>query len=316
MYVVCLGNLNIDLIVGCLERFPDWGTETKIDSMEFRIAGAAGNYALSLSKLGVDCILFSNVGNDLLGKLILDELKKKKINAQNVRIDKEKTCISISVLRKLDRERCFLTYFGHLTLLDEKVIDWEIVKDADILCYLGYFVLPKLKVISKKILAKAQSFGVKTILDTGWDPNGWNEKEIEKLGDLLKNVDFFSPNFDEGKMIAKKQKPEEIVETLLEFGCGKVALKMGEKGCIIADRNRLVTLQGFKVEAKDTTGAGDAFNAGITYGILKRYDLEKMGLFANAVAALTISSLKDRYPTIEKVKRFEKNMGIPEPYYC
>ncbi|HXP67809.1 MAG TPA: PfkB family carbohydrate kinase, partial [Candidatus Dormibacteraeota bacterium] len=65
-----------------------------------------------------------------------------------------------------------------------------------------------------------------------------------------------------------------------------VAVTMGPEGCLIATSEKTVHVPGFKVKAVDTTGAGDAFMGGLSYGLLQGWDIQKVGLFANACAAL------------------------------
>jgi 2-dehydro-3-deoxygluconokinase len=70
-----------------------------------------------------------------------------------------------------------------------------------------------------------------------------------------------------------------------------VAVKLGGEGCIIFDGKKKITVSGFKVSVIDTTGAGDAFDGAFIVGLLENKPLEEIGIFANAVGALTTTGL-------------------------
>jgi len=70
-----------------------------------------------------------------------------------------------------------------------------------------------------------------------------------------------------------------------------IAVKLGGEGCIIFDGKKKITVSGFKVSVIDTTGAGDAFDGAFIVGLLENKPLEEIGVFANAVGALTTTGL-------------------------
>src|ERR1700738_4932896 len=85
-----------------------------------------------------------------------------------------------------------------------------------------------------------------------------------------------------------------LAAKLLGLGPKIVALTMGADGCLIAAGNEMVHVPPFKVAVVDTTGAGDAFMGGLSYGLLQEWDYERVGLFANACAALCCTKVGAR----------------------
>lgn len=81
---------------------------------------------------------------------------------------------------------------------------------------------------------------------------------------------------------------------MLGLGPSLVAVTMGTDGCIIATKEKMAHVPAFKVNVVDTTGAGDAFMGGLSFGLLQGWDHERVGLFANACAALCCTKVGAR----------------------
>ncbi len=78
------------------------------------------------------------------------------------------------------------------------------------------------------------------------------------------------------------------------MGVQIVAVKLGEKGCYVTNGQEKKTIQPYKVKAVDTTGAGDAFNAGFLYGLLHDKPLTECGRLGNYVAAQSVTKMGAR----------------------
>lgn len=76
---------------------------------------------------------------------------------------------------------------------------------------------------------------------------------------------------------------------LIDAGAKWVAVKMGENGCYVTDGSTGIKIPPQKVEVVDTTGAGDAFNAGFIYGMLQGKDIETCGKIGNITASISIA---------------------------
>jgi len=98
--------------------------------------------------------------------------------------------------------------------------------------------------------------------------------------------DIVFPSLEDAQTILGKERPEEIAERILGLGCRLVVLKMGAEGCIVADKKETLKMPAFPVKVVDTTGAGDAFDAGFLAAVLEGKRPREAAVFANAVAAL------------------------------
>ena len=92
--------------------------------------------------------------------------------------------------------------------------------------------------------------------------------------------------------------------TFLELGAELIAVKLGKRGCYITDGKENHLIEAYNVDAVDTTGAGDAFNAGFIYGLINGKDLYKCGMLGNFVASRCVSAIGARtgLPRLEDLK--------------
>lgn len=284
--VVAVGNVVADFIAASIGRFPNWGEHVEAkETVQLNIGGNAANFAVCLAKLGVPTALVGKVGRDPLGQTLLDLLRKAKVDISQVSLCDIPTSISL-IASNLQGERGIIHYIGSNASLTHEDVTAESLGDADILHLCAYYLMPGLKgESSERVLKKAKGQGLTTTFDVAWDINGsW------RMGGILEFVDFFLPNEKEAAMITGKTDPIESSKSLIEMGAKNVVIKLGPRGCLIrASDGDTMEIPAYRVPVVDTTGAGDAFDAGFVYGLLENWSLKKIGRFANAVAALTLA---------------------------
>ncbi|HLG76366.1 MAG TPA: PfkB family carbohydrate kinase, partial [Ktedonobacteraceae bacterium] len=145
----------------------------------------------------------------------------------------------------------------------------------------SYFLQSALQPHVPQLLAQARALGLSTSVDPGFDP-----AERWQIPGLLQELDFFFPNEVEACAITG----ETDVRAALEVLAGQtptVAIKCGAQGTLAAHRNERIHIPAFTVEAVDTTGAGDAFDAGFLAAALAGEDLTTCVRSGNACGALT-----------------------------
>jgi sugar/nucleoside kinase (ribokinase family) len=286
MDILCLGQFTADVVVRGVEKLPEKGKSIFVDKIELHNGGCACNTAIDLARLGVSTGVTGKVGKDTFGDFLIRLLIKHKIDIRGLKQDSESNTSSTVVLISQDGERSFLHYSGTNAKLTIEDINFELIKETKLLHVAAVYLLPALDGIPiAQILKRAKDIGVITSLDTAWNAKG---KWLEKIEPSLPFVDFFLPNIEEASMISGKDSPEEIARFFLSYGIKVVGIKMGNKGCYIQSKDKALYIPAFKVKTVDTTGAGDAFIAGFLTGIIKGWDLEFIGLFANAVGACCV----------------------------
>jgi sugar/nucleoside kinase (ribokinase family) len=307
-----IGNYNVDIILHPVHVLPAWGEERTCDVKLVRPAGSAGYTALTMGALGMPVLAIGNVGNDYHGTMILDALEKA--GAHTDRIEETSSATGVSITMINDRgERAFVTYYGHLDKLctDRVIRDIRAIPRAGYCLLAGYFLLRNLGPEGAiGILQACKAQGGTTVLDTGFDPQGWGSGTVQSIHCILENVDIFCPNRQEATAVAGESSIAPAVDVLLNLGPEMVFVKNGSMGSWFASRTEgLFSEEAFPMRALDTTGAGDAFNAGALYGLSNDWEPKRILRFANAVAAITLSRWEQRYPSLGEVERFLRARG-------
>lgn len=299
-----LGNVNMDLIMGPLPKLPSWGHELIVPVMETRATGAAGYAAMALDRLGLTTLVVGSIGDDIWGEFIRREFARyPHVDMSAVEsVPGALTGLSVALLNR-QGERGFVSYSGALERLDSAMLarhEPELLRARYILVC-GYFFMPALRgETMRSFLQRARRSGAIVMLDTGWDLDDWPAATCHEVLSLLPEVDIFLPNMDEAQALVGAGTPHDCVMRLLDKGAKAIALKLGPQGSLWADGRQVIMQPGRPVQAADTTGAGDSFNAALIYGMEQRWDMARTLAFANAFCSVIVSRLRDRFPTVDE----------------
>jgi sugar/nucleoside kinase (ribokinase family) len=132
------------------------------------------------------------------------------------------------------------------------------------------FVAPMLRgEPARRLLETARARGARTFFDTTWDPDGFSSEPRDEVRGLLKSVDVLLPN--EIEVCALADRPGDAVQAshaLQAVSGGWVVVKLGPSGCLaVGPDGAQVSVPAPNVSVGDTTGAGDAFNAGLVHAL-------------------------------------------------
>ena len=299
-----LGNINVDLIVHSATQLPPPGEEWLIDTVEARPGGAAANTGLALAALGVPVRVIGSVGDDRLGAMLLDEFAHAGLGGQVATAPGAATGVSIA-FEAPDRDRSFLMALGNLAVFDRSMVPDDALR-ARFFLSCGTFTLPKLRgAPTAELLRTAREAGATTMLDTGWDPSGWPEAVREEILGLLPLVDIHLPNELEATTLSGVADVEAATKALQEHSGGWIVTKLGPHGCFAMGPNGEVhRVPAPSVEATDTTGAGDALNAGLIAGLSQGMAFADALALATRVASTVVSRpSNDRYPSPDQILR-------------
>lgn len=301
--IIVLGSSNSDLIIKT-DKIPKPG-ETVIGGKFFQAAGGKGaNQAVAAARAGGDVTFISSVGNDAFGIKAIEGFKKDGIGVDFVKIDdKEATGTALIFIDK-DGENSIAVASGANLSLDELHLNTAIerVKGADVL-------LVQLEIPMKTVEAAVKiacSAGVKVIL---------NPAPAQPLSDkLLKCISILTPNESEAELLTgievKDEKDaEKAAKILMNKGVGIVIVTLGTKGALFATKEGTKLLSGFKVEAQDTTAAGDVFNGALAVAVSENKELSDAIKFAHAAAAISVTRLGAQ-PSAPKRNEIEKMLGV------
>jgi len=288
-FVTCVGILVADLMGRPINRFPEKGKLLLVPEMELHVGGCAHNTAVDLRKLGEEVLVVGKVGDDDLGEVVINSLKRHGVDTRGITKDLRYHTSATMVLLDEHGERTFLHYPGANQALRAEDVKDEFLRGAKVVHVAGSFLMPGFDgEETAKVFARARAFGVLTSLDTAWDDTG---KWLDTIAPVLPFVDIFISNRDEASRISGKDGLADMASFFLSFGIRVVAIKMGAEGSFIMTEKEKILVPPFSVQAVDGTGAGDAFAAGFLFGYLRGWDLYEVGRFANACGAMCVTAM-------------------------
>ena len=309
--VVAVGDANVDLIAP-VESFPGKGGEVSTGKLHKCAGGSAANLCVALARLGQDSRFIGRVGDDSLGRFLIDNFRKEKVNISQLQIDeKVGTGLQFIAITR-DGERTMYGFRGANIYLSADEIDMGSVKNSRVLHISGYALLsdPQRKT-TIKILKVARGAGALVSLDVGVLPA---TKVANRVHSILRSIDILFLGELEVSALVGTKKPEKAAKDLLKFGPKIVALKLGRKGCFILTEMERVRSPAFPIKVVDTTGAGDAFDAGFLTGVIGEWGLKRTARFANALGSLSTTKIgaQSALPNRREVKRFLRRFGNEE----
>ncbi|HVA91649.1 MAG TPA: carbohydrate kinase family protein [Chloroflexota bacterium] len=282
--VVVVCEINVDIVVTGLAGPPVFGAERVIDDVMLTAGGSGVLTATGLADLGLRVGVCGLVGDDPFGRFMLEHCDRHGIDRRGVVVGSaERTGASILLSTNVDR--AILTHTGSMARFGYDQINFDVVRRARHLHLSSYFLQAALRPSVPDLLAHARSLGLGASADTGHDP-----EERWDVDDLLPGLDVFLPNEVEALAITGAHTP---VDALARLGrrVPLVAVKRGAAGAIAARGAEQVRAPGFEVRTVDTTGAGDAFDAGFLHALLGGADLETSLRRGNACGALTAAQV-------------------------
>ena len=284
--IVVAGTIIADVFVRTLAGTVAPGTLTIVDEVGFHLGGAAPNTGAVLGRLDVPVSIVGRIGSDAFGSLVHQQIAAFATRQSLALAARQPTTSVVGQIFK-NGERSFLYAAGASAEFCATDIDLEQEKALGARAlHLGYaLLLPALDGEPMlTLLRQANQLGLLVSLDVAYFP-GPNWASIKPL---LACVDVFCPNRNEAAAITGTNDPVEAADRLLTFGVRKfVAVKNGERGAYVRQAGQPgIFLDPYRVPVIDTTGAGDAFLAGLLAGWYHGLSWEEAGRVANATAAL------------------------------
>ncbi|PQQ05669.1 putative fructokinase-6 chloroplastic [Prunus yedoensis var. nudiflora] len=296
--VVCFGEMLIDFV-------PTTSGLSLAEAPAFKKAagGAPANVAVGIARLGGSSAFIGKVGEDEFGYMLADILKENNVNSEGMRFDPgARTALAFVTLRS-DGEREFMFYRNPSAdmLLQEAELDFDLIRKAKIFHY-GSISLITEPCKSAHIAAAKAAKDAGVVLS--YDPNLrlplWPSAKSAREGilSIWETADVIKISEEEISFLTEGEDPydENVVRKLYHPNLKLLLVTEGPDGCRYYTKEFSGRVKGMKVDAVDTTGAGDAFVAGILSQLAVDLSLlQEEGklrdalLFANACGALTVT---------------------------
>ncbi len=267
--VIVAGDANADLI---LHEVPplELDQEKLVRDMDLTLGGSSAITAFNLARLGARVGFVGCIGDDFLGRLVEEKLKEAGVDVSRLRrLRGAKTGITVWHTRKL--RRAGVTYAGTIERLRAVDVPSEYLTRARHLHVGAYFLQRGLHAGAASLFRRARRLGLTTSLDTNYDPA---ERWDSGLREALAATDVFLPNEEEARRITGEKRVEAAARALGRLA-RIVVVKRGARGALVFSNGRGFTTPAPRVRAVETTGAGDAFNAGFLERFLRGASLEE-----------------------------------------
>lgn len=275
MEILVIGSINIDY-VSTVEKLPKKGETLHANSFEDSAGGKGANQAVGARRLGANVSMIGAVGKDAIGSRLKDSLAKEGIDVSRINTVDVPTGNAIITVDK-NGDNTIVVYSGANFEIDNKWIEdsEELIKKSDIVV-LQLEIPMDAVVYSAKV---AKKYNKRVIL------NPAPAKELPQ--EIYQYIDYITPNETELQELTSIENIELGVKELLGRGAKNVIVTLGEKGCYYLGEEGTHVVDSFKINAVDTTAAGDSFNGALAVALCQNKDIKDALRYANAVGALT-----------------------------
>ena len=275
--VISVGRIYCDLIFTGLDELPVLGRELFARDMEIAAGGGAFIAAAHFAHIGRPVALLARLGTDTFSRDIGEKMARSGFDLQILEHSAD-AGPHVTVATVVDQDRAFLTRragAARPSTLDA-AFAWENARHLHIAEFATLHEMPDL-------VSRAKASGLSVSLDPSWDASLIYDKGLLQA---CAGVDVFLPNLEEAGAITGHSDPEIAIRALSE-AFPVVALKGGAQGAWVSSQRGLRHVAAQKVPVIDTTGAGDAFNAGFLHAWLEGQDEQrclKAGVAAGSLA--------------------------------
>lgn len=305
--LICLGRVAVDLYAQQLgARLED------ASSFARYLGGSPANIAFGAARLGLKSALVSRVGDDPMGRFILETLRREGCDTRGVRIDPGRLT-ALALLGLKDRHTFPLVFYRENCAdmaLEAQDVEEDFIASARALLVSGtHLSTDRVLKASLRALECAQKHGLRRVLDIDYRPVLWGltakaAGEIRYVadGDVTRRLQEVLPRFDlvfgteeEFRIAGGQEDLAAALRQVRERTPAMLVVKLGGRGCLVVDGPVPASLEqapihpGVEVEVLNVLGAGDAFAAGFLSGWLTGGDVGRCCALANLCGALVVS---------------------------
>lgn len=272
--------------------YHDLDGAAKAGRLKIAAGGSAANTVHGISQLGGRAGFCGKVGNDRLGALYAEHMSQSGVVfRQNAGLGATGTCV---VLITDDAQRTMLTCLGISGLIEYEDIDEELLRNSRYIYLDGYlFESESAAHTMLRVVEVAGKSGVKIALAAS--DAGCVDRHRDLFVRLIKNdVDLLFANVTEARALSGVDDKEAAFQVLSGW-CEGVAVTDGEHGSWVSFDGEVTKIAPHSVSALDTTGAGDAYAAGLLYGITSGRPVRQSIRIAALFSAEVVTQLGPRH---------------------
>jgi ribokinase len=301
--ILVLGSINIDLTV-TTDEIPQVGETVIGKSFNQYPGGKGANQAVCAAKLKSEVCFLGKVGKDAYGDFMLGEMASSGVDVSNIERSEISTGIAVICVDSKGQNNIVVISGANFSL-DFPYIDRH--KDAIQKCDL---ILAQHEIpieVTEYAFRIAKSLNKTTIL---------NPAPAQKISDtMISMTDILVPNEHElsrltGLSCGSAQDIAEAARVLQNQGVKSIIVTMGKEGAMLFDKEYRRVFPSFKVNAIDTTAAGDSFLGGFAASFIKNRDIAQAITYGQMVASYSIQhkGAQSSMPSLEQFEVYQKTM--------
>ena len=282
--ILIVGSLNMDIVVE-MTKMPELGETVMGKHLSYIPGGKGANQACAAGKLGGHVTMLGCVGNDNFGTRQIQLLKESHVCMEYVGVREEEPTGTAVIYVDGTGANSIVVIPGA-----NACCDIQYLKEHDELFQNCSYAMFQMEIPKEAVyygIARAKELGKTTILNPAPAPEALPEEIWDK-------IDFFTPNETE---LAKLTGMEEMDERSIRRGARKILAKgvkqvlvtMGSKGVLWVNDKTEQIFPARKVEAVDTTAAGDCFNGAFVTALQQGYSIEDAITFANLASSIVVT---------------------------
>jgi len=288
-----LGQCALDYI-GTVDAYPAPDVKCEMAALLIQGGGPVATALVALARWGVSCIFAGLVGDDLFGTMIRTSLDEEGVNTSQILVrEGSGSQFAFALAESKTGRRTIFWRRPTGPRPQPEELDFSLIRRARAFHTDGLF--PEASLAGARAAKAAE---VPVVVDAGTLREGI--LEVARVSDYFLASETFSRAFVGG------DKPVETCRRLAELGPRVTGVTLGERGYVALAAGKIIERPAYRVQAVDTTGCGDVFHGGFTYGLLQGWNAEKCLDFAAWAAGLVSLKLGGRagIPALTEVREW------------
>jgi ribokinase len=292
--LLVVGSANADLVIG-VERRPGPGETVLGSDLAVHPGGKGANQAVAAARLGARTALLARVGDDAHGRLLLDAQRAAGVDTVGVLVGGAPTGVALITVDPSGDNSIVVSpgANGKLTPAD--------IRAAGSLFHASRVVSAQLEIPLETVVEVVRTLppGTRFVLNPS-PPRPLPQEVLAACDPLIVNEHEARVLLGEAGL---SDVPEDWARLLLARGPRSVVVTLGARGALVASAEGVARVPSVRVEAVDTTGAGDAFTAALAWRLGSGESLADAAAYAARVgaAAVTRAGAQESYPTAAEV---------------
>lgn len=277
-FIAGAGIVNVDLLYTGLPRVPGEGEELFASDFSVRLGGGIPATLLNLQGLQVPVSLQTALGNDIFSRFAAEQIRTFGVEPANL-YQGQGIPLNISTVILTPNDRTFVSFGSRIPQTPE--LDQMIYKQSSGADF------AQMGLGSLALYRRLKQEGTQLLFDTGWE----DDLSLSRYHEQLVLADYYTPNQKEALKITGTDTPQEAAAVLSKY-FKRVIVKLDRSGCLIQEHGVQRVIPSLpNIVCRDSTGAGDAFTAGLLYGLYHQYSFPECVLLGNITGGICVTGV-------------------------